>query len=90
MLSSWIWDFYNVCVNIVYLNQMMRTLHDQFEGKVDALRNVSYHISIMDNWIDDIERNLREKGGQTEHLREVVEKLLTLNHGSRKHNNYSL
>ena len=82
--------FYRVCVDIFDLKHMMRTLYDQFEGMVDALRNVSYHISMMDNWIDDIERNLREKGGQTKHLREVVEKLLSLNHGSRKHNNYSL
>ena len=58
---------------------MMRTLHDQFEGMVDALRNVSYHISRMDNWIDDIERNLWEQGGQIENLRETMEKLLSLN-----------
>ena len=54
-------------------------MHDQFEGMVDALRNVSYHIFKMDNWIGDIERNLWEQGGQIEHLRETMEKLLSLN-----------
>ena len=58
MMPSWIGDFYGVCVNIFDLKQMMRMLHDQLEGMVDALRNVSYHIFRMDNWIDDIEQNL--------------------------------
>lgn len=89
-MPLWREAFCGVRINISGLKQMMQTLPDRFEGMIEALRQISYHISMMDSWIEDIESNLREQGSQIEGLRADMDRLLSLNQGSHIQNNQSM
>lgn len=89
-MPLWREAFCGVRINISGLKQMMQTLPDRFEGMIEALRQISYHISMMDSWIEDIESNLREQGSQIEGLRVDMDRLLSLNQGSHIRNNQSM
>ena len=55
---------------------MVWIIQSWWYGLVDATRKISYHIYILDTFMDDIEGHVRVQGGQIEQLIEDMEKIL--------------